>query len=374
MKTKKSDVLLCVLFCGFLSVMLVLFLLLPRQSYSEKEKRYLTEAPKLTWETLLSGEFGESAEKYLADHIPGRDFFVCLASYYDLLSGRQGIKDVHLAEGDRLVEAPVQWNQAAVEKNMTAINAFAEKVDCKVDLMIVPSAGFVLEDSILGMHSDYTDDEIISRIYTMAGDDLVCRDLVSVYNGVEDKQALYYRTDHHWTSRGAYTAYAAYMQMLGKDYTPADHYAVEQHGGFYGSNYSRSGLWMLPGENVELWKTEGDYTVTNGDSEGSSDSLFYTDRLEELDKYTVYLDGNHSTVHIVNEAAKGKGKLLVVRDSYANCLGTFLADSYEEIVLIDLRYYKKPVSELVASDGFSDVLICYSIGNFLTDANVIWLR
>lgn len=374
MKTKKSDVLLCVLFCGFLGVMLALFLLLPRQSFSEKEKRYLAEAPQLTWETLLSGEFGEAAEKYLADHIPGRDVFVGLASYYDLLSGRQGIKDVHLAEGDRLVEAPVEWNQAAVDKNMAAINAFAEKIGGNVDLMLVPSAGFVLEDTIFGVHGDYTDDAIISRIYGMAGENVTCRDLVAVFNGAEDQQSLYYRTDHHWTSRGAYTAYAAYMQMLGRDYTTADGYTVEQHGGFCGSNYSRSGLWLLPEENVELWKSQGNYTVTNGDSEGSSDSLFYPERLEELDKYTVYLDGNHSTVRIVNEAAKGKGKLLVVRDSYANCLGTFLAGSYEEVVLVDLRYYKKPVSELMASEGFSDVLICYSIGNFLTDANVIWLR
>ena len=131
---------------------------------------------------------------------------------------------------------------------------------------------------------------------------------------------------------------------------------------------------MTKPEPVELWKTDTAFTVTNGENPQTHEGLFYEERLEELDKYTVYLDGNHSLVRVQNPEATGKGKLLVIRDSYANCLGTFLAESYEEVVLVDLRYYKKPVSELLASEEFSNVLVCYSIGNFMTDANVVWLR
>lgn len=372
MKTKRSDILTCVLFLCFVFGMLALFLLLPRQDFSEKEKRYLAEAPELTWETLLSGEYGEQVETYLADHIPGRDFFVGLASYYDLLTGRQVTKDVYTAEGDRLVEPPIAWDQTAAEKNMKAINTFAESVGRPVDLMLVPSAGFILEDSIRGLKDPYTDGEMISAIYAMAGENVTCRDLVSVFAGAENKQDLYYRTDHHWTSLGAYTAYSAYMEMLGRDCLARDAFTVESYGGFYGSNYSRSGLWLYPAEDVELWKTDTAFTVTNGETETAHEGMFYPERLEELDKYTVYLDGNHSTVRIENP--EGEGKLLVIRDSYANCLGTFLANSYETVVMVDLRYYKKPVSELLASEEFADVLVCYSLGNFMTDANVIWLR
>ena len=63
----------------------------------------------------------------------------------------------------------------------------------------------------------------------------------------------------------------------------------------------------------------------------------------------------------------------MVRDSYANCLGPFLAESYGEVVLVELRYYASPVSEL-AAEGFDDILILYSIGNFLTDTNIPRLR
>lgn len=372
MKTKKTDVLTCVIFLAFVFGMFGMYLLLPGQTFSEKEKRYLADAPQLTWESLLSGEFGQEIETYLADHIPGRDFFVGLASYYDLLTGQQVTKDVYVAEGDRLVEKPVAWNPSAAEKNMKAINAFAQTLGRPVDLMLVPSAGFLLQDTVQGLKDPYTDDKIIADIYAMAGENVICRDLVSVFENAPDRQALYYRTDHHWTSLGAYTAYSAYMQMVGKTALEKSDFLVESHGGFYGSNYSRSGLWLIPGENVELWKTDADVSVTNGESDAVHDSLFYPQRLEELDKYTVYLDGNHSTVRIENP--EGDGKLLVIRDSYANCLGTFLANSYETVVMIDLRYYKKPVSELLVSEGFDDVLVCYSLGNFMTDANVIWLR
>lgn len=372
MKTRRSDVLTCVLFLTFVFGMLAMYLLLPGDTFSEKEKRYLAEAPALTWETLLSGEYGEQVETYLADHIPGRDFFVGLASYYDLLTGRQVTKEVYTAQGDRLVEPPIVWDQAAAEKNMKAINAFAETIARPVDLMLVPSAGFVLEDSIQGLKDPYTDEEMISAIYAMAGENIACRDLASVFIAAENKQDFYYRTDHHWTSLGAYTAYSAYMEMLGREYLAQDAFAVERHGGFYGSNYSRSGLWLYPSEDVELWKTDTAFTVTNGETETPHKGLFYPERLEELDKYTVYLDGNHSTVRIENP--EGEGKLLVIRDSYANCLGTFLANSYETVIMVDLRYYKKPVSELLASQEFTDVLVCYSLGNFMTDANMIWLR
>ena len=374
MKTKLSDKLTCILFCGFLFGMLVLYLLLPEQTFSEKEKRYLAEKPAMETETMLSGAWGNQAETYMADHIPGRDFFVGVNAYYDLLSGRQVTKDIYLADQDRLVEAPYSNDQEAIEKNMRAINRFAESVGQNVDLIIVPTAGYIYEDDVVGIHDDYQDDVIIADIYRQAGENVTTYDLLPAFTDAENPASLYYRTDHHWTSYGAYIAYSDYMQRLGRDYPVADTFRVESRKGFLGSNYSRSGLWNIPAETVELWKNDTGFTVSNSENPEPHAGLFYEERLEELDKYTVFLDGNHGMVTIHNPNAVGKGSLLVIRDSYANCLGTFLANSYENVILVDLRYYKKPVSELMETQDFSNVLICYSMGNFLTDENIIWLR
>ena len=373
MKTKKSDILCCALFCGFLAVMLVLFLVIPKESFSEKEKRYLAEKPELSWDNVLSGGFGEDAETYIADHIPGRDFFVGLSAYYDLLTGRQVAKEVYAAEGDRLVEAPVKANPETVEKNMSYINAFAEQCGITLDLMIVPSAGFMNRESVKGLKDPYVDDAILESIYGAAGANVRPVELQAAFEATGDPSALYYRTDHHWTSLGAHAAYKAYMGLLGREYLGADAFTVERTGGFYGTTYARSGLWLTKSEDVELWKTDTAFTVTN-ESGTAHEGLFYEERLRELDKYTVYLDGNHSLVTVENPANAGKGKLLVIRDSYSNCLGTFLAHSYETVVLVDLRYYKQPISELLASGEFTDVLMCYSLSNFMTDANFPWLK
>ena len=366
MKTKSSDLVTCVLFFGFLSLMLVLFAVLPKEVFSETEKRYLEKSPELTWKDVLSGEFGESAETYLADHMPARNNLVGLNAWYDYCSGRQVTKDVYVAQGESLVEAPAVWDERTVSKNMKAINAFAEETGKTVEFMLVPSAGFVRENEILGLHDPYTDDLLIGEIYALAGEAVNCRDLLPVLTEPEH----YYRTDHHWTCEGAYRAYAFLMEQLGRDYPSCDAFTVERYEGFYGSNHSRGGFWSFASDSVELWKKDALLSVTMG--EASYDTLFFEERLEELDKYTVYLNGNQPLVRIENP--EGEGSILVIRDSYANCLGTFLPHTYESVVLVDLRYYKEPVSELLAEQEIEDVLICYSIGNFLSDNNLIFLR
>ena len=358
---KKHELLTIVLFCGFLLSMTLGFFLLPKSEFSVNEKRFLAEAPDVTWDNISSGDWGNDIESYLADHIPGRDFFVGLNAYFELLTGRQVGKDIR-AEGGKLLEAPLKANEAAIARNMKAINSFAENVQHPVDLMIIPSAGWAM-----GLEG-YQDEQIIHSIYGQAktvGPLNVCDQFAG-------KPELYYDTDHHWTSEGAYTAYRFYMKRTGRWFRTEDHFSVETVSGFQGSTYSRSALWLTEGENLELWHGSDGLTVTNAETEMRHEGVFYRERLEEADKYTVYLDGNHPIVRIQNPNAEGK--LLVIRDSYSNSLGCFLAESYGEVVLIDLRYYRQPVSQLVAEETFDDILICYSIGNFMTDTNLVWLR
>ena len=376
MQSKKEQIITIALFCGFLAAMLLAYLLLPKSSFSDREKRYLAEAPELSWESLLSGEFGADVETYMADHIPGRSFFVGLNAAYDLISGRQVTKDVRLLPGGRLVEAPVQWDEARIQKNLSAISAFAEALAQPVDLMIVPSAGWAAQENpVTGLdlfcQEEYTDDVIISKIYELAQDSVRGFDACQVLSGHGD---CYYSTDHHWTSLGAYRVYAAYMESLGRSFPQAEDFTIETVEGFYGSNYTRGGLWSIPSEPLELWHSGSALTVTNGETPEPHQGVFYRERLAEQDKYTVYLDGNHSLVRIENPALAGAGKILVIRDSYMNSMGIFLAESYETVVLVDLRYYKNPISQLCQQEDFDTILICYSIGNFMTDTNLIWLR
>ncbi len=212
MKHKRNESLLVVLFCGFLLGMLVCFLCQPKTAFSEMEKRYLAEAPVPSWDSVSSGKWGDEIETYMADHIPGRDFFVGLNAYFELLTGRQTGKDIWVQDG-RLVEAPVEMDQAAADRNLNAIRKFAQTVDQNVDLMLVPSAGWA------GGDKRYMDDQILESIYAQTGDALSAVDITEVFRG---KPELYFQTDHHWNSEGAYRGCAAYMAAKGKPFPQED--------------------------------------------------------------------------------------------------------------------------------------------------------
>ena len=358
---RKSNMIGIILFCGFLVTMAAGYLL-PASDFSVMEKRYLAEAPKFSWKSVFSGDWSGQAEDYLTDHVPGRNLFVGINAYLELMAGRQKLKDIWLEDG-KLLEAPVAADEAVIARNMKTINSFADQLQQKVHLMIVPSAGWAA-----GVE-EYTDAEALNRVYSAAGEHVVPIPVEDLYRG---RPELYYNTDHHWTSAGAYQGYAACAQAMGRPYPGAEAFQVTQAQNFQGSTYSRSGLWLTPAETIELWQGSSQLTVTNEASDQPHSGIFYEERLEQADKYTVFLDGNHALVRVKNP--EKQGKLLVIRDSYSNCLGGFLAESYGEVVLVDLRYYRNSVSELARQEQFDNILVCYSCANFLTDTNLVLMR
>lgn len=358
---RKHNVVGLLLFCGFLFTIAGGYLL-PKAAFSDMEKRYLAQPPDFRWETVVSGTWSSQAEEYLTDHVPCRNLFVGINAYMELLAGRQKLKDVWLEDG-KLLEAPVAMDEQAIARNVNAINSFGQTLGQPVYLMVVPSAGWAA-----GVEG-YTDEQSLQAVYAAAGENIRPVAVEGIYAG---RPELYYNTDHHWTSQGAYNAYAAFAQAAGREYPAAETFDVTVVEDFHGSTYSRSALWLTPPETIELWQGSSNLTVTNAENEGVHCGIFYPERLEEADKYTVFLDGNHSLVRIHNP--EKEGKLLVIRDSYSNCLGGFLAESYGEVVLVDLRYYRQTVSELARQENFDDILVCYSCANFLTDTNLILLR
>lgn len=374
MKATRLEKVTCLLFGGAVFLMALLFLLLPEKKFSAFEKRFLAPKPALSAEEIFSGHLAEDMETYMAEHLPGRDFWVGLSAYYDLLTGRQNGKEILRGTSGRLYERPKPWDARTVEGNLEAIRDFADTLGRDLDLMLVPSAGYVLREDLPSLREAYADGDMIAEVYAMAGEHINCFDLLPLFEEAEDPYALYYATDHHWTSLGAYTAASAWLQSKGRDITPAGDYAVTREDGFTGTTYARSALWLHAGESIELWDSGKAFAVELSEKEGVHEGLFFRERLAEPDKYTVFLDGNHSLVRIENRTPGASGKLLVIRDSFANCLGGFLAEGYETVVLADLRYYKYPLSELVEAEGFDDVLIVYSLGNFLSDTNLLWLE
>ena len=368
---RKSQMALIVLFCAFIALFGILYLLLPQRDFSDQEKRVLASFPKLSLSAVLDGSFEENFESWMSDHIPGRDALVGLNAYYELASGRNGLDGTIRARG-RLYDAPEQIDIAAVTRKCEILRRFAEDTGLPMDVLVVPSSGYMHEDS-LPLHNPYPDGELAALAREALGEDirfLWPEEQLRAAN----PDLLYYATDHHLTSRGSYEICKLYVESLGLSMPELSEYDVETHGGFRGSMYSQSGLWGTAPDSIEIWRSRklGDVTVSFDDRESAND-LFFPEHLAELDKYPTFLDGNHGLVTIETGNADGEN-LLLIRDSFGHCFAPFAADSFHRIVLVDLRYYRQSVRELAEAMEIDRALVLYGADTFMTDTNFVWLR
>ena len=366
-----------IVFTGFIAVMLVLFLILPKKEYSPSEKRMLEQAPEFTGEKLLSGEFGEKFEKFLSDQTAGRNFWVGLAAYYNLSIGNNGADGVYKGSDGYLINDPE--DMSGLMRNVGFIEEFAGHIDVPTSVLIAPSTGYICSDKLPSIHREYHDDEYFGKI----SDALSAASFVDIRDefkaGYAAGDQLYYKTDHHWTAKGAYTAYRALAEELGYEANPESAYEISSYPGFYGTTYSSSGFWMTGPDDIEVWDNKANdgslsVAITDNGETTEQDDMFYYSHLDEDDKYPVYLDGNHPYTVIKNENAASDEKLLIVKDSFAHSLTPFLADHYSEIIMVDMRYYTNPLPELVSSEGIDRVLFVYSIDNLATDDKIAFIE
>ena len=364
-------------FLAIIAVLSTLFFVLPKKDFSESEKRNLADTPAFSAKALADGSYTKEVETYLSDHFPGRNWFVGINSYYELGTGRSSAADIYFGKDGYLIAAPTDFSAEHVTANVNRYAAFADVNDLSASLMIVPSTGYILDDKLPTVHKDYTDDAMFDAAVAAMGDNMTFIDLREPFKTASVDTQIYYKTDHHVTSAGAYEMYRAYAAAA--ELTPRTDYRIETEADFFGTGYSRSGYWMSDPDNIEMWHND-ELNVTVEIFENSlepvltADSVFFPARLEEADKYPVFLDGNHALTKITNPDAQG-GKLLIVKDSFAHCFTGFLAEHYSEIYMVDMRYYRQSVSALVADNGIDEVLYLYGTENISTEsANSIFLQ
>ena len=367
------------LFIGIIVVMQAAFWLLPRRSFSENEKRVLSEAPQIDAAGIADGSVFRSIESYLSDHFPGRELWVGTNAYLVNVEGRGATEDIVRGTDGWLFTAPVSDDRETLWDNMQAITTFAEKQSVPVTMMAVPSAGAVVSDKLPALHMPYPDADLLEEARRIAGNTLHWVDLYTDFCSAEQPERLYYRTDHHWTSEGAYRAYCLLMEELGQSSVPRDDFTVEQISGFYGTSYSKSGLWLTEPDTLELWTGSDIQAVTtvydaNRADPVTREGMFFREYLEDADKYPVFLGGNHARVHIETNADSGK-RLLVIKDSYAHALAPFLAEEYSTIDLIDLRYFKQQtISSWLEENPADEILLVYGLSSLAEDKNLQWLE
>lgn len=369
-----------VVFLIFIYGMALWFLFSPKTDYSSSEKRYLQKFPDTNVEKVLSGDFGSEFETFFADQFPQRNTWVGLNAYTALAEGNNGASGVYNCKNGYLINKPVS-TENNLDKNIGAVADFAKSIDTPTTVMLVPSTGYIVDDVLPTFHDKYNDDEDISKISsTLSKDKIGFVDLRERFKSeYKNGSQLYYKTDHHWTTKGAYTGYQELCKVLGV--TPIDDSILKKdsYPDFYGTTYSSSGFWLTPPDNIEIWNNPKNsdrnisVKITEGANIKTSGSMYFTDHLKEDDKYPVFIDGNHALTEITNSNAKN-GTILLIKDSFSHSLAPFLAENYSKVVLVDLRYYKESVSDLVSAYNPEQVVVLYGIDNLATDTDIVWLK
>ena len=366
---REQGVLLACLLLVTVLVFNIVSLLTPDRSYSEQENRKLASAPRLSWAGLTEGTWFSDVESYVADQFAARDFWIALQLRFARFMGAKESNGVLLCKDDYLMEAPAEPDQEALERNLAAVNAFAAThSDVNVVMSVVPNAASVLAEKL---PKNVPVRDQLQDIRGIA-DSLQGVTFVDVTEtlAAHKSEDIYYRTDHHWTTLGASYAFADLAPALGLNASGMQYTVYPVSTTFEGTLASRSGCHAVR-DTVELWvpQTDIEYYVTYEDSAETTCSLYDPEALNQKDHYTVFFGGNHPRVDVTTTAETGKC-LLIFKDSYANCLVQFLTPYYENIVIIDPRYYYGDIGTLMKREGVTDVLFLYNANTFLGDTSL----
>ena len=358
-----------------LSLFLVLLvnIIAPDREQSDQENRMLDTMPKLSLTGVLNGDFMEQWESYMSDQFAGRNLLRGLKVKLDRLGGSRMENGVIIGKDGQLFEDIAVPDDELFKDNINAVRSFAEMYpDIPTTVMLIPDAACILSDSLPAFATVEDQSQMFSMVEHGLGDSVSWVDAYSALNKHKTEK-LYYKTDHHWTTQAAFYVFQEAAAGLGIEGDVSDDYvSYTVTDSFNGVLASKSGAGLDEKEQIDIYvPTEGDddVIVNYVDEAKKRTSLYDSSKLETRDKYGVFFGGNTSVMDI-KTMSTSRQRLLVVKDSFADCFIPFLTPYYREIVVVDPRYYSGTLEDIMETYRITDALILYSGNTFMTDNNI----
>lgn len=362
-----------IIFILTLFLFLIINVIVPDREKSVQENRMLATKPKFRLSSLISGDYDEKFEAYMDDQFVGRDMWRKLKVTVDRIGGSRLENGVYIGTNGQLLEQIEVADENHLAANIKAIKSFSESQSkIPVRMMLVPDAANVLNHSLPALAKPEDQTQMFSMVRKDLGDSVEWIDVSTELNKHKTEK-IYYKTDHHWTTLGAFYAFQAAAPSLGIDGDLSGKYvSYTVSDSFNGMLASKSGVNLGEKEQIDIYvptEEDTDLIVDYVDEGKRSTSLYDSSKLKEKDQYTVFLGGNSSLLDIRTVSTSTK-RLLLVKDSFANSFIPFLTPYYREIVVVDPRYYSGTINDLMDSYRISEVLFLYSGNTFFKDNNI----
>lgn len=363
---KKS---LIYIFFGIIFSISILDILIPNKEFSQLENRKLISSVDFTVDKFVNGSFSKKYEEYVNDQFIGRDYWINLKSRSEYALGKLENNNVIYGDDGYLFEKFSLIDEKRINTNKEAIKTFVHNSNLKVSLMIVPNSYEIYNEKLPMEAPVIKQEEFIDEIYN----DIENSNNISLVEVMKKNKNkyIYYKTDHHWTTYGAYLAYCEFIKSIGEIPVNIENMKEIEVNNFYGTYFSKAKPFNVKGDILSYYDIEN---ISMDIGENKYNSLYDYSKLNIRDKYSAFLMGNNPLTIITNKENKNGKKLLVFKDSYANSLIPFLTYNYEEIHVIDLRTFNIKVSDYVKENDFEETLIIYNFINLSRDANIIKLK
>ena len=322
------------------------------------------QKPQFTIVDFVSGKFSDELEQYLTDQVPLRDDWVTLKIYLELAVGKRESGGVYIGRDKYLMDKFTSYSKKQLAANAAALAELQKKLaaaDISMDTILVPVAAQVLTDK-LPAYAPVADYAAILEVLTDAGVDTV--DMLTAL-AAHSGENIYYRTDHHWTSLGAYYAYCAWRGIEPN----ADEWTQEiLCDNFHGTTWNKVPLPTVPAEEITAWYKHEYHNVSYNGGEYETNSIYECKYLSGSDQHAVFLNSNQAQT-VISGSGKS-GKLLLIKDSYGNTFSQFPVEDYAEVHVLDLRFFKGDVTEYAKENDITDALVLYGVQNFVKDTNL----
>lgn len=361
-----------IFFAGLLIILAGLNILTPEKTFSNKENRYLQSFPEITRQNILSGKFGDDFNNYSSDQFLGRNTWISLKTISDLALLKKDNGRVYFGKENYLFDVDEAIDKEQYNKNIKNINIFLDELKEKheeVDIfaLLVPSKSQVLKNLLPSYGPIVDEREIINNLNTSLRDNIDILSLIDIFSEKSDEY-IYYRTDHHWTSKGAFYAYRYFLEtnkeeaLLDKDFI-----IKKVSEDFFGTSYRKANFYLGEADDINIYipKEEVKYDIIINQQEKVS-SLYDESYLEKTDKYSYFLGGDKSIVEI-KTSVKNNKTILILKDSFANSFIAFLGNHYENIILIDPRYYNGNLIDYMNDKKIDQLLFLFNIQTFVQE-------
>ena len=377
---QRTDRILVVGFVATLFLVGITFFLLPVQRFSELENRYLQSAPRLTWDNLLSHTYAEEAENFVTDHFPFRAKWVWVKSAVEQMRLQQENSGIYKGKDGYLFEKFDAPDYIKVQQYAAAVKRFADKnPEVKTTFLLAPTSVGLYNERLPWLAPVYSQAEVNQKIADEVSDSLTFINGFDVLtpHAAED---IYYRTDHHWTTYGAYLAYVAYAESMGWQPLSQSEFEIETvSDSFLGSYHTRSQFIGVVPDSIQEYKPINDVSTKMHivDTGETLTSMYDPSYLTKKDKYSYFLGGVHALMKITSQLDPKEvkqEKLLVIKDSYAHSVIPFLTQHVPEIHVIDIRYYNGSISEYMAQNDIKDVLMLFNTATFVDNSALLKLN